>query len=349
MYPVEYVKRCREELSSKADLTQYTSASAADDLDDVRAWLGYPKIDLFGLSYGTRLALVYMRRHGEHVRSAVLMGVAPPSHRLPLYLARDAQRVMDLLLDECAADAECHGAFPRVREELAELKIRLAGAPASAEYTASGSGAAITVEIRGDVFAEKIRKLMYDPPGSRRVPMIVHRAAQGDFRPYLNAAIPADRTAPDFVADGLYLSVTCAEDVPRIDPAEIAGLTVGTFLGDYRVFQQRRACEMWPRGKAPADAGAPVESAVPTLLLSGFMDPITPPSWGDEVARRLPNGRHVVIRHHAHVPDGLTHMECLDGMILGFLDKGEAASLDVSCADGMLPPPFVLEEKSEAR
>jgi pimeloyl-ACP methyl ester carboxylesterase len=117
MYPVKYVETCRRKLEQLADLTRYTTPIAMDDLDDVRAWLGYDKINLIGLSYGTRAALVYMRQHPEHVRRVVLLGVAPTYAKLPLYHARNGQRAMLLLLDECAADAACAKAYPHVREE----------------------------------------------------------------------------------------------------------------------------------------------------------------------------------------------------------------------------------------
>ena len=103
-----------------------------DDLDDVRAWLGYERINLFGLSYGTRAVLVYMRQHPDRVRSAILMGVAPTYLKMPLYHARAARRAMDLLLEECAGDAACHQAFP-------ETSARL-GRGAGAIGTRTGSG-----------------------------------------------------------------------------------------------------------------------------------------------------------------------------------------------------------------
>src|SRR5207253_6654586 len=105
MYPVEYVKNMRHALEQRADLTTYTTSIAMDDLDDVRAWLGYDRISLFGTSYGTRAALVYMRQHLEHVRSAILLGVAPTDLKMPLHHAEAAARAMDLLLGECEQEA----------------------------------------------------------------------------------------------------------------------------------------------------------------------------------------------------------------------------------------------------
>jgi len=114
-------------------------------------------------------------------------------------------------------------------------------------------------------------------------------------------------------------------------------------FGNYRVFQQTRACGMWPRGEIPADYREPFRSDVPALIFSGNLDPVTPPERGEEVARYLPNSRHVVIQEAAHGPFGLTHMDCVDRLILEFLDKGDAKNLDVSCVQQMKPPPFALK------
>jgi pimeloyl-ACP methyl ester carboxylesterase len=342
MYPVEYVREMRQALEMRADLRKYTTSIAMDDLDDVRAWLGYDRINLFGLSYGTRAALVYLRQHPEHVRSAILMAVAPTDLKMPLHHAESAARAMDLLLGECEQDAACHAAFPQVRDEWKNVLAQLQKEPAHLEYSSPSKPAApATVEIQRGVFAEKIRTWMYERDKAARIPAIVHHAAGGDFTPFLKEAIGP--SIPDFVADGMYLSVTCAEDVPFIDPAEAAKLTAGNPFGDYRVFQQRRACSIWPRGEIPGDFLEPVRSNAPVLIFSGNMDPVTPPKYGEEIAQYLPNSRHVIVAEAGHGPFGLTDPGCVDRIAMEFLDKGDAKNLDVSCIQRMKPPPFVTK------
>ncbi|MFN2597420.1 MAG: alpha/beta hydrolase [Pyrinomonadaceae bacterium] len=347
MYPVEYVRNCRKKLEQVADLTQYTSPIAADDLDDVRAWLGYDKINLTGLSYGTRAALVYLRQHPEHVRAALLMGVAPTYARLPMYHAPAAQRAMLLLFDECAADKACASSYPRAREEFGEVLGRLARQPARVKYALPVSKREAEITIERDVFAEKLRSQMYTPPGQRRLPYVIHRAAAGDFAPFLRMVVheddPAAPPTDPFIADGMYLSVTCAEDVPFIDLKEAERLSRPTYFGDYRLRQQRRACSLWARGRVPGSFLAPVSSSAPVLILDGRLDPVTPPAWGEQVAAHLPNSLYVLIRHHAHVPVGLTNIECLDRVTLDFLARASVAGLDTSCLDTMTPPPFYVE------
>lgn len=340
MYPVDYVDRMRAALEPRADLTQYTTSIAMDDLDDVRAWLGHERINLFGISYGTRAALVYLRQHPDRVRSAILMGVAPTSLKIPLQHARSAKRALDLLLAECAADNGCHQAFPEIEREWDELLARLGREPARVEYSPPDKSAPVTVEIQRDIFAEKIRALMYSRASAARIPLIVHRAAQGDFDPFLKEAIQ-DRFGP--LADGMYLSVTCAEDVPFIDQAEAAQANAGNPFGNYRVEQQTRACGLWPRGTIPDGFHEPVSADVPVLIVSGNLDPVSPPERGEEVARHLPNSRHIVIAQGAHIHQGMTNAGCIDDVMLEFLTKGSARDLDVGCVERIQPPPFVTE------
>jgi pimeloyl-ACP methyl ester carboxylesterase len=341
MFPIDYVRQLRHALEQRADLTKYTTSIAMDDLDDVRAWLGYDRINLFGGSYGTQAALVYMRQHPRHVRSAILLAVAPTDLKMPLHHSEAAARAMDLLLVECERDAACHAAFPQIRDDWKNALAQLEKQPARVEYSSDGKAAPTTVEIQRGLFAEKIRTWMYGRDKAARIPMIVHHAAGGDFAPFRQQAIGP--SIPDFVADGMYLSVTCAEDVPFINQEEAAKLNADNPFGNYRVFQQTRACGMWPRGKIPTDFLEPVSSNAPVLIFSGNMDPVTPPKYGEEVAKHLRNSRHIIIAEAGHGVDGLKDPGCVDRIAIEFLDKGDAKNLDVSCIERMAPPPFVTK------
>jgi len=339
MFPIDYVRQLRDALEQRADLTKYTTSIAMDDLDEVRAWLGYDRINPFGGSYGTQAALVYMRRHPEHVRSVILLAVAPTDLKMPLHHSESAARAMDLLLGECERDAACHAAFPQIRDDWTNVLAQLEKQSARVEYSPTGKAAPTTVEIQRGVFAEKVRTWMYRRDQAARIPMIVHHAAGGDFAPFLRQAIGP--SIPDLVADGMYLSVTCAEDVPFIDQEEAAKLNANNPFGNYRVFQQTRACGIWPRGKIPTDFLEPVSSNAPVLIFSGNMDPVTPPQYGEEVAKHLRNSRHIIIAEAGHGVDGLKDPGCVDRIAIEFLDKGDAKNLDVSCVERMAPPPFV--------
>jgi pimeloyl-ACP methyl ester carboxylesterase len=339
MYPVDYVRRCRSQLEGRADLTQYTTPAAADDLEDVRRELGYGPIDLFGLSYGTRLALVYMRMHPRSVHAAVLMGVTPTWARLPLHHSANAQRALTLLLQDCAGEAPCLAAYPDLSGDLAKVVQTLGRSPARVEAVwpkgAPPTPATITLEL----FMENLRRAMYTPAASRRVPAVIHAAAHGDFAPFLEMALPsADGRRAD--SDGLYLSVTCGEDTSRIKPADADRLTSGTAFGRYRIDQQTRACTMWPNSSVPPGWDGNVHSKAPVLLLSGGRDPVTPPEWAAAVARKLSRSLHVVVPLSAHVDEGLDDPNCYDAVILSFLDRGTVEGLNTSCLARLKPGPF---------
>jgi pimeloyl-ACP methyl ester carboxylesterase len=341
MYPVEYVKNLRRTLEERADLTQYTTSIAMDDLDEVRGWLGYERINLFGTSYGTRAALVYIRQHPDRVHTATIIGVAPTYLKMPLYHSQAAARAMELLLHECDTEPACHAAFPQIHQDWQDVLTRLEREPARVEYSPDDKKATEMVVIQRGVFGEKIRTWMYGQDKARKIPFIIHQAAQGDFAPFLHEAIAP--SIPDFIADGMYLSVTCAEDVPFIPPAEAVQLTEGNPFGNYRVFQQTRACSLWPRGEIPPGYREPVSSNVPVLIFSGNLDPVTPPQRGEEVAKYLPNSRHVIVPEAGHGMEGLSDPGCVDRLIIEFMDNGSAKDLDTSCVERMKPPPFAMK------
>jgi len=248
---------------------------------------------------------------------------------------------MDLLLGECEQDAACHAAFPQIRDDWKNVLANLEKQPARVEYSPSKSTASTIVEIQRGVFAEKIRTWMYDRDKAARIPLIVHHAAEADFAPFLRQAIAP--SIPDFLADGMYLSVTCAEDVPFIDQEEAANLNADNPFGNYRVFQQTRACGMWPRGEIPSDFFEPVHSNAPVLIFSGNMDPVTPPKYAEGVAGDLPNSRHVIMPEGGHGPFGLSDPGCFDRIAIDFLHKGDPKDLDVSCVERMARPPFAMK------
>ncbi|HWX24769.1 MAG TPA: alpha/beta hydrolase, partial [Vicinamibacteria bacterium] len=264
-FPLEAVRACRTELEKDADLTHYTTSAAMADLDEVRAALGYSTIDLVGGSYGTRAALVYLREHGEHVRTAFLQGVVPPSKPVPAHFARDAQRALDLVLADCAAEAACRGAFPALASEVKSVLGGLARGPAEAHILDPVTGEPRTVRLSRDMVDEVLRYLMYNSGTAGLIPVLIHE-------------VPPGGQIVGSLGTGLYLSITCAEDVPFVDAPAAEAEAHGTFLGDYRLVQQKRACTLWPRAPVPANFPAPVQSNVPVLLFSGQMDPTTPPS-----------------------------------------------------------------------
>ena len=340
-YPADRVAACAAALADSADVARYTTADFADDLDEVRAALGYERLDLLGVSYGTRAAQVYMRRHPERVRSAVLHGSVHTDARMPVYLARDAERAVDGVIAECEAEAACAAAFPNLKASLRAVVDRLSRAPAEVAIMHPLTGEPVTVRLSRELFGEAVRYLLYNGVGAGVVPAVVHQAARGDLAPVAEYALYARRNIVSGGGDGLYLSVTCAEDLPFIEPGEGARLAAGTFLGDYRVRHQQAACARWPHRPVDPSFRRPVRSDAPVLFLSGEWDPVTPPSQAEAVAAGLSRYRHVIVPSGAHGFDGLTDgWECTNRLIAAFIRDPDPARLDAGCVDAIRRLPF---------
>jgi pimeloyl-ACP methyl ester carboxylesterase len=320
-----------------ADVRLYTTSIAMDDLDEVRAFLGYDRINLYGGSYGTRAALVYLRRHGAHVRSMVLDGVAPPDMRLPLFTARDAQRALDKLLADCEADPSCRAAQPGLTARVRALLQRLEAAPPRVRIVHPRTGVPENVTVDARVVASVLFGALYSPLTASLVPTLVARAEQNDFQSLFALASAGD--ASENMSLGMQLSVVCSEDAPRVTAGDLERESAGTIFGGYLLSGQRKACAMWPAGTVDASYYEPVVSDVPALILSGDVDPVTPPGWGEAVATHLTNARHVTVPATGH---GVVATPCGAQLVTEFIAQGTAADLDVSCIEHVSRPPFFL-------
>jgi pimeloyl-ACP methyl ester carboxylesterase len=325
------VEACRKALESHADLTQYSTENAAADIDDVRAALRYERIDIWALSYGTELAQVYMKRYAARVHSAVLVGFVPIDLRQPLFHAINGERTLDLLFYECARDPSCGQTYPTLRNDWTAVLHRLDSGPVPVEVKGR------TIQLRRGPFGELVRNMLGTASGQRAVPALIHAAKGGDFTGFVQSN--AGASAP--VAEGLYLSIVCSEAQPRI-PVDVTPYTSSTFLGSYRVDQERAACAHWPRFPVPASFySAPPDKGTPVLVVSGSMDHVATPDWGWEFCRTLTRCTFASIPDMGHGPfdlDRWTGGECFDRIAVGFLS--DPAHPDLSCIARMRPPAF---------
>lgn len=326
---------CRKELETRADLTQYTTSNSADDVDDVRGALGIDKIDLLGGSYGTLAALVYVRRHGEHVRSMVLEGVAPPDYKLPLPFAKTIQASLDHLFANCAADPDCHKDFPNLKAEFETVVKRLGAQPATFQLD-SGPNKGQTVTLSRGAFVSALRPLLYQPAIVSQLPQIIHRAFENDLNPFATIAVAMRRAVNQAIARGMAFSVGCSEAFPFISEADIRRETAGTYLEDFDAKIYQKNCAIWPHAAVSKDFLKPVHSDVPALLITGAEDPATPPSWAEHAAEGLSESRLVVIPHGTH----LTASQCIDNMIVQFINQGSASGIDTTCVSQIRGLPF---------
>ena len=332
-YPVDRFRRCLDTL--QADPRHYTTAVAMDDIDDVRSFLGYAAINLWGGSYGTRAALVYLKRHESSVRSVVLDGVAPTDMRLPLYMARDSQRALDRMLDACESDPSCAARFPDLRRTVDALWAHLASRPTVA-FPHPRTGKREQVVLSQRLIASIVFQALYSPEISSLLPRLLTDAAAGRYQGLFALAFSRDMPTGS-TSDGMFLSVVCAEDLPRIAPDDIARESRGRFIGTALFDTQMKPCDFWPRGAVPDDYYAPVTSDRPVLIFSGADDPVTPPAWGDQVAAHLRHARHLVVPGAGHIT---LLRGCVPELVAMFLDLASAEGLDGRCLDAQTRPPF---------
>jgi pimeloyl-ACP methyl ester carboxylesterase len=326
MLPPAAVQRCRDLLAAKVDLRSYGTSEAVADLETVRQALGYRKIDLFGLSYGTTVALRYMHRYPGNVRAAVLMGVAPPDAMPPRHHATAAAEALGLLIEDCKRDTVCNRRFPALADTLGRTHSAIA----------KKDGA-----LAAELFLERLRTRLYAPASRAGLPLAIERAASGDLTGFYGSAGAAGPP----VADGMFLAVTCSESFALMPFDAATAAAKATSFGDYRLRRQREACREWPTAKTDEDhLSLPVDSSASVLVISGAMDPVTPPSWGEAVSRSLRNTRHIVIPGGGHIPDGLSGLEtCLDPLMIAFLDHGDPKRLDASCIAEMKAPAYAVQ------
>ena len=333
---VPALRACRTRLEKTADLRQYTTEIAIDDLDEVRQSLGYKQINLYGTSYGSRAAQVYMRRHPLSLRTVAMKGIVPPSLASPERHALASEEEWERLLRRCETDKECSSEFPTPDADFRALLKRLEGSPVFS--LSSPRNGATKVKISPGLFAEAFRNFLYAPEAEIRGLRLVNDLVRTD-KPGLVENAWSARTflGTERLAAGFFLSVSCTEDLPYL-PRNLEPLVQGTFLGDYRLRQQINACAVWPHGKVSSQHRQPTKSDIPTLIMSGEFDPVTPPAGGDEVLRGLSRGRHIVIKNNGH-PIGSAE-RCVGNMVGAFIDKGSVDGLDCSCASSIPAVPF---------
>ena len=280
---LDRLKACLSQLKKlpHGDLRQYTTAIAMQDAEAVRQALGVAQVNLVGGSYGTRAALDYMRQFPKAVRRAVIDGVAPPDMVLPAAMSTDNQAAFDAVLAACQAEAACRQRHFALAEDWRTL---LASLPRDITLLHPVTAQPEKLTLSRDTLLAMVRAPLYVPSLSAALPLALGEASRGRFEPLagLSSALGGGRAGA--IAQGMHFSVVCAEDAPRLgQTTDAPGADFGSaFAGLYR-----RVCADWPRGDVPPAFYTLPAAPVATLVLSGGMDPATPPRHGERVSRAL--------------------------------------------------------------
>ncbi len=325
--PVPRARRCADELRAQGvDAAQYTTTAWIDDLEAMRDALGYSRWNLWGGSYGTRVAQEYLRRHPERIRTVTLDGVAPPSMIITQDVWPTRQVALDAVFVACRDSPACRKAHPDPAATLAAMAASLGPAGREVEFVDPRTGMAKRLHITFDGALALLQPLTYAPELSSLLPEMLGLAAAGDYGPLFAATQSTITNLAEQMNAALHYSVTCAEDVPRIAPEArktLAGLPTHAIADNVIA-----VCDVWPRGTMPAHFAEPVTSDKPVLLFSGGMDPVTPPSYGNLVAKTLTNSMHIVAGGYGHI---VSPNVCGPRLIASFVDQAGFGDLSPAC------------------
>jgi len=317
----------------------YTSSAAVADLAAVREALGYPLIDLYGVSYGTRVAELYMRRYPKSVYAVILDGVTYPEQAIGPETPLDGQRALDLIVRRCAESPDCAKAYPTLRQDLAGLLLQFGPQKSPLSIDDPNDDLPLKIEFNRGMLDASLRFLSYNSTQASLLPTLIHRGAQGALGPLAAQTIMTARQVADQLASGMQNTVICSEDVPffsaDIDRAAISR----TYQGMEQLDAFVEICKLWPRGAVDADLHSPLRSDIPTLLLSGEADPVTPPADAERAARGLAHHRHLVLSGEGH---GQVATGCVPKLMAEFLDTAAAERLDAACLERHTPAPFFI-------
>lgn len=319
------ITTCIETLQKTNDLSQFTSENAVRDFDEVRKALGHDQIHIYGGSYGTRAALVYMRLFPQSIKSAVLDSVGPIEVPIGTF-GLSAERSFNLLLEHCVQDIDCNGAYPNLANEYIAVVNRLSQGIVSFPINHPRLGTKTPFVLSKRKFINVLFKQLYNMETRTMVPLVIHEAFKQNYQPLIGLISTSDGNMNMYV--GLTFNIVCNEDMPKITPEMFVKDSENSFDGNNSHIAWKTACPLWPKYTVDNDFYQSVVADIPTLILSGNLDPVTPPSNGDKSAATLPNSHHIISNSSAHIVASTT---CGVAMVNDFLNNLDPKKVDQSC------------------
>lgn len=321
----DFAKRCAAQFEGKVDVAQFSSSDAIRDLDAARKALGAEQINLIGISYGTRMAQLYGKRYPQHTRTITIDGIAPLESVLGQDHAKNLESSLDLQFAQCAKDKTCREKLGDPRAQLNTLLATLAKGPVPVHYRDAITGEWKDGQFSSGHLAMLTRLLAYQPQAASLLPLQLAEANQGRVDSLMALSEMVTRDISDQIMHGMQLSVICGEDVPDlvVDPEDGKRL-----LGTGLVELMKAQCAAWPHKTRPADYRTPLKGDLPVLILSGEFDPVTPPRYGDMVAKHLPNSKHIIAKGQGH---NVLPVGCMPRLFAKFLESADAKNLDDAC------------------
>lgn len=331
-------KRCLDTL--KGNPATHRTDDYIADLELVRKALGLSKINLWGGSYGSRVALRYMKLHPDAIRTAVLDGVAPTTLRLPNDALMNSEAELREVFKACDASPECARAFPGIAKKLDQLLAAFGQTSRTVSISHPATGNPFEATLNATNVATMIWPLLYQPEATRLLPQMIEQATQGNFSPLAVTLYGGSSTAELEISIAQRFAVMCAEDMYLQKPASGGHLAeVGRGFFEF--------CEHLPTGRPAESHFEPTKSDIPTLLLSGAHDPVTPASQAELAMKTLRSSKHIVVGGWGHI---VSPHPCVRTIVKKFVDQGNIAAAADQCeAELSLPRPLFYVNALEAK
>lgn len=336
---IEYMRMCLDQLPH--DPRFFTTSVAVRDLEAVREALGYTQLNLYGVSYGSRVAQHFARRYPKSTRTITVDGVAAPQKALGPEIATESQKAVDDILARCIEDAGCGERFPEIDETFQRVVQTLTDAPVEIEVPHPSHGRPETMTFGRNEFAGAIRLLAYSPNSIALIPLLVSEAGEQRYAPLAAQFLMTTISLMDTLSLGMHNSVMCTEDVPFYGSGTIDYESLNaSYMGPLQLEALEAICSIWPAGPIDDEFKAPLATELPVLLLSGTADPITPPAWATLAMEEMENAAHLVGEHQGH---GQINVGCVPRIVADFIETADLSSLDTQCMERSFVMPFFLD------
>jgi len=336
---VQFITECLETLPH--DPRYFSTSVAVTDLEAIRKALGYTALNIYGVSYGTRVAQHFARRYPDSTRTVVIDGVVPPQIALGPEIATESQRAVDRILARCVEDATCNERFPGIETTFADIVAELREAPIEISVPHPSTGRAETLSFGEAELAGAVRLLAYNPTMIALLPLFIHEGGQGNWVPLASQYMMTAIAMSDALALGMHNAVMCTEDMPFLDKMTIDfdGIAA-SYMGTFQLDALEAICAIWPQGPIDAEFKVPLATDIPFLLLSGDADPITPPRYAEMAAVDLTNATHLIGKHQGH---GQLGVGCMSRLVADFVATADPAAIDAECMERDFVMPFFID------
>jgi pimeloyl-ACP methyl ester carboxylesterase len=323
------------------DPRYFTTSVAVQDLEALRLALGYEKFNVYGISYGSRVAQHFMRRYPGSTRTVILDGVVPPQLALGPAIAIEAQKALNKIFSRCAESTDCGEQFPNIETDFVALRSRLTKKTVMVQLMNPVTGAANETEFGNDRMAGALRLLSYHPTTIALMPLLIDQAVKGNFRPLAAQAMVISKALSESINIGMHNAVVCTEDAPFFAGESVTQEALETtYIGPIQLDAICAICSVWPAGVLDDGFKEPVSSDIPVLLLSGENDPITPPAYGDAAALKFENFTHLTGAKQGH---GQAPRGCMSDIVGDFVASADLDTLETECLDRLHAMPFFLD------